>query len=128
FGDGSDCKTTAACAVPEMSPVLGSRLRPFGSWPCVTLQANGDVPPVTASCKLYDWPMVTGGICAGAVTWGSGAIVTVMLAVFEVSETAMAVTVAGPVLAGPVDGTEVGVWLLSAPPPVGVQRTPAFFG
>ena len=38
--------------IPEIRPVLASKVKPAGSWPFITLHVNGGTPPVAFTLVL----------------------------------------------------------------------------
>ncbi len=63
----------AAVGVPEMTPLLGSRLRPEGKVPVARLQVYGGVPPEAAKVVLYGMPTMPAGNVV-VVTISGGAL------------------------------------------------------
>lgn len=58
---GVKLKVPAAEGVPEITPVEGVSVIPFGSEPDGMLQVNGPVPPLTWSVRLYGFVTVPFG-------------------------------------------------------------------
>jgi hypothetical protein len=54
-------KLPAVVGVPEMRPVEGPSANPLGRTPAVIDHANGEVPPLTVSCRLYGAPTSPAG-------------------------------------------------------------------
>ena len=50
-----------AIGVPEITPVVGFKLRPGGSVPAEMLQVSGAIPPTVWTVWLYAWPILPGG-------------------------------------------------------------------
>ena len=78
--------------VPVMAPVLPFRVKPTGSDPEVMVNVYGLVPPDSLSVPLYAVPAVA--TKEVVVMAGSGATLICSVAIFVVSETEVAVTVA----------------------------------
>jgi hypothetical protein len=115
--------------VPVMAPVLLFRVNPAGSDPEVMENVYGLVPPDSLSVPLYAVPAVAAREVV--VMAGSGATLICNVAIFVVSVTEVAVTVAVNAvvtLAGALYVAELVVALASVPPPDTAQVTPAVFG
>ena len=78
--------------MPVIAPVLMFKLNPVGSDPDVKAKVNGLVPPDSLSAPLYAVPSVAAKDVV--VMAGNGATLICNVAIFVVSETDVAVTVA----------------------------------